>query len=80
MTRAILRSILLTLGLGLLWASVSLARQPQLGTVAVGGQTLIRVDFPIGRTALGTDSVADFRVLEGRRMVRSLATSLFCLL
>ena len=69
MTRTILRSILLTLGLGLLWASVSLARQPQLGTVAVGGQTLIRVDFPIGRTALGTDSVADFRVLEGRREV-----------
>ncbi len=71
MTRTMFRSSLPALGLGLLWASLGLAQQPQPAAevVTVGGQTLIRVDFSIGRTALGNDNVADFRVLDSRREV-----------
>jgi pilus assembly protein CpaC len=71
MTRIMFRSILPALGLGLLWVSVCLAqqRQPAAEVVTVGGQTLIRVDFAIGRTALGNEAVADFRVLSSRREV-----------
>lgn len=71
MTRTMFRSSLLALGLGLLWVSLGLAQQPQPAAevVTVGGQTLIRVDFSIGRTALGNDNVADFRVLDSRREV-----------
>ncbi len=71
MTRTMFRSSLSALGLGLLWVSVGLAQQPQPAAevVTVGGQTLIRVDFSIGRTALGNDNVADFRVLDSRREV-----------
>jgi pilus assembly protein CpaC len=43
--------------------------QMEQQVVAVGAQTIVRVDFPIGRSALANDNVADFRILESRREV-----------
>jgi pilus assembly protein CpaC len=42
------------------------AAQMEQQVVAVGAQTVIRVDFPIGRSALANDNVCDFRILESR--------------
>src|SRR5262245_39781863 len=43
------------------------AAQQEQQVVAVGAQAVIRVDFPIGRSALANDKVADFRILESRQ-------------
>jgi pilus assembly protein CpaC len=45
------------------------AAQMEQQVVAVGAQTVVRVDFPIGRSALANDKVADFRILESRHEV-----------
>jgi pilus assembly protein CpaC len=50
-------------------ASVLIAAPQEQQVVAVGAQTVIRVDFPIGRSALANDTVADFRILESRQEV-----------
>jgi pilus assembly protein CpaC len=50
-------------------ASIAAAAQMEQQVVAVGAQTIIRVDFPIGRSALANDNVADFRILESRQEV-----------
>jgi pilus assembly protein CpaC len=47
-------------------APSSAGAQQEQQAVAVGKQTIVRVDFPIGRSALGNDTVADFRILENR--------------
>jgi len=46
-----------------------------LETVVVGGQKLLRVGLPIGRTAIGDEGVADFRVLENRVEILILGRS-----
>jgi len=43
--------------------------QMEQQVVAVGAQTIVRVDFPIGRSALANDNVVDFRILESRQEV-----------
>ncbi|HJS74427.1 MAG TPA: pilus assembly protein N-terminal domain-containing protein [Vicinamibacteria bacterium] len=43
--------------------------QMEQQVVAVGAQTVVRVDFPIGRSALANDTVADFRILESRQEI-----------
>lgn len=43
--------------------------QMEQQVVAVGAQTIVRVDFPIGRSALANDNVCDFRILESRQEV-----------
>jgi pilus assembly protein CpaC len=48
----------------LLIAATAGAQDQQV--VAVGAQAVVRVDFPIGRSALANDTVADFRILESR--------------
>ena len=61
-----------TIGFGALVlaaASIAAAAQMEQQVVAVGAQTIIRVDFPIGRSALANDNVADFRILESRQEV-----------
>lgn len=64
------RSSVLALGLWCALASAPEARAQQSEeTVVVGGQTLLRLDSPVGRIAIGNDNVADFRVLENRRQV-----------
>lgn len=47
------------------------AAQPESSpeVVTVGGQNLIRLDFSVGRSAIGNDSVADFRIMDSRREV-----------
>lgn len=60
--------------LGLLVSLVSLlagvaSAQQEQQSVVVGGQTVVRVDFPIGRSALGNDTIADFRILDSRTEV-----------
>lgn len=45
------------------------AQQPEQQVVAVGAQTVVRVDFAIGRSALGNDSIADFKILDNRHEI-----------
>jgi pilus assembly protein CpaC len=47
-------------------SALAQSAQNEVQTVAVGAQTIVRVDFAIGRSALGNDNVADFRILENR--------------
>jgi Flp pilus assembly secretin CpaC len=55
-------------GILLLAMAAAVGAQDQQ-VVAVGAQTVIRVEFPIGRSALANDSVADFRILENRQEI-----------
>ena len=48
---------------------VALLAQGAEEVVVVGGQKVVRFDAPVGRTAIGDDNIADFRVLESRREV-----------
>ena len=58
------------IGCFLLLAIASVAgAQMEQQVVAVGAQTIVRVDFPIGRSALANDTVVDFRILESRQEV-----------
>ena len=50
-------------------ASASLEAQQAQEVVTVGGQKVVRVEKPIGRIAIGNESVADFQVLGSRREV-----------
>jgi pilus assembly protein CpaC len=52
-----------------LLAAAATAPAQEQQVVAVGAQTVVRVDFPIGRSALANDNVADFRILESRQEV-----------
>ncbi|MGH9323045.1 MAG: type II and III secretion system protein family protein, partial [Vicinamibacteria bacterium] len=65
MRNAIRFGSLLLLAAGVTVAGAGVAQQEQQ-VVAVGAQTIVRVDFPIGRSALANDNVADFRILESR--------------
>jgi pilus assembly protein CpaC len=58
------------IGSFLLLATASVAgAQMEQQVVAVGAQMIVRVDFPIGRSALANDNVVDFRILESRQEV-----------
>jgi pilus assembly protein CpaC len=50
-------------------ASTATAQQSEQQVLAVGAQTVVRVDFPIGRSALGNDSIADFKILDNRHEI-----------
>jgi pilus assembly protein CpaC len=56
-------------GVLLLATAVTTSAQMEQQVVAVGAQTVLRVDFPIGRSALANDTVADFRILESRQEI-----------
>lgn len=59
---------LLAVALAVFVGGAVMAQQAQ-EVVAVGGQKVVRVEMPIGRIAIGNDTVADFTVLDSRREV-----------
>ncbi len=59
---------IVVLGIVVLLAATA-ATQTQQQVLAVGIQKLVKVDFLIGRVAIGNDQVCDFRVLDSRREV-----------